>query len=124
MPFEEPPLSLELFTPDIGCNTAKVYKTFHDYLLRTVNVASFFGWDQMDSRTLLSLIVDPIALNDLYPAALATYPELEKLNTKGWFFSGSGSTFFRIKDDELTSFNIYLTEILFALRDSSFSKEI
>ncbi len=95
--FEEAPLKFELYTPEIGCDTAEVYKTFHKYLLRNVDLTSFFGWERMDSRTLLSLIADPIALNDLYAAALATCPELEDLDTKGWFFSGSGSTFFRIK---------------------------
>ena len=98
MPFEEPPLNVELFTPEIGCDTAEVYKTFHTYLLRNVDRTTFFGWEHMDSRTLLKLIADPIVLNDLYPAALATYPELEKLDREGWFFSGSGSTFFRIKE--------------------------
>lgn len=97
-PFEEAPLSLELFTPNISCDTTEVYKTFHTYLLRNVDLTTFFGWDRMDSRTLLNLIADPIALNDLYPAALATCPELEKLDTKGWFFSGSGSTFFKLKE--------------------------
>jgi 4-diphosphocytidyl-2-C-methyl-D-erythritol kinase len=97
MPFEETPFAIELYTPDIGCDTAKVYKTFNTYLLRNIDLTTFFGWDRMDSKTLLNLIQDPIALNDLYPAALASYPELEKLDTKGWFFSGSGSTFFKIK---------------------------
>ncbi|SFV51620.1 4-diphosphocytidyl-2-C-methyl-D-erythritol kinase [hydrothermal vent metagenome] len=96
-PFDEPPLSLELFTPELGCDTSEVYKTYHKYLLRTMDPTSFFGWERIDSKTLLGLISDPIALNDLYPAALATYPELEKLDTKGWFFSGSGSTFFKPK---------------------------
>ena len=98
MPFEEPPLQLELFTPDIGCDTAEVYKTFNKYLLRNVDLTSFFGWDKMDSRTLLKLIQDPVALNDLFPAAMAAYPELEKSKKAGWFFSGSGSTFFRLKE--------------------------
>jgi len=98
-PFNEPPLHFELFTPELGCNTAEVYKTYHKYLLRTMDPTSFFGWEKMDSKTLLSLIADPIVLNDLYPAALATYPKLEKLDTKGWFFSGSGSTFFRLKEN-------------------------
>ncbi|BAF71341.1 4-(cytidine 5'-diphospho)-2-C-methyl-D-erythritol kinase [Sulfurovum sp. NBC37-1] len=97
-PFRETPLKLELFTPDIGCDTAKVYQTYHKYLLRTLDPKSFFGWENMDSGTLLQLIADPVALNDLYPAALSTCPALEKLDTKGWFFSGSGSTFFRVKD--------------------------
>jgi 4-diphosphocytidyl-2-C-methyl-D-erythritol kinase len=38
-----------------------------------------------------------VVLNDLYPAAMIAYPELEELDMKGWFFSGSGSTFFRLK---------------------------
>jgi 4-diphosphocytidyl-2-C-methyl-D-erythritol kinase len=96
-PFEEAPLEVELFTPDIGCDTAEVYKTFHKYLLQYISRASFFGWENLDSKTLLNLIPDPIALNDLYPAALVAYPKLEELDRKGWFFSGSGSTFFRIK---------------------------
>jgi 4-diphosphocytidyl-2-C-methyl-D-erythritol kinase len=90
-------LQLELFTPDIGCDTAEVYKTFNQYLLRNVDLTSFFGWDKMDSRTLLKLIQDPIVLNDLFPAAMAVCPELEKVKKEGWFFSGSGSTFFRLK---------------------------
>ena len=96
-PFQEEPLEVELFTPDIGCDTAEVYKTFNKYLLQYISRASFFGWENLDSRTLLNLIPDPIALNDLYPAALVAYPKLEELDRKGWFFSGSGSTFFRIK---------------------------
>ena len=99
MPFEEPPLTLEIFTPEhINCNTAEVYKTFHTYLLRNIDPTSFFGWNQMDSRTLLKLITDPVVLNDLYPAAMASCPELEKVKKEGWFFSGSGSSFFRLKE--------------------------
>ena len=97
--FEEAPLGLEIYTPDIKCDTAKVYKTFNHYLLQHISLASFFGWNRLESKSLLSLIVDPIALNDLYPAAMVAYPELEELDKKGWFFSGSGSSFFRIKED-------------------------
>ena len=96
-PFFEEPLALELHTPDIGCDTTIVYKTFKKYLFNNIDPATYFGWENLDSRTLLNLIVDPVALNDLYPAAMVAYPELEDLDMKGWFFSGSGSTFFRIK---------------------------
>ncbi len=95
--FEEEPLSVELFTPEIGCDTTLVYKTFNKYLLQYISLASFFGWERLDSRTLLNIVPDPIALNDLYPAALVAYPKLEELDRDGWFFSGSGSTFFRLK---------------------------
>ena len=95
-PFEEEPLRLELFTPDIGCDTAVVYKTFKEHLLSDIKLSSFIGWDKLDSKTLLERIADPMELNDLYKAALIAYPELKKVAKEGWFFSGSGSTFFRL----------------------------
>lgn len=94
-PFDEEPLRLELFTPDIGCDTTLVYKTFKEHLLSEIKLSSFIGWDTMDSKTLLEQVSDPIKLNDLYAAALIAYPELKNLAKEGWFFSGSGSTFFR-----------------------------
>jgi 4-diphosphocytidyl-2-C-methyl-D-erythritol kinase len=96
MPFNEKPMKFELFTPTVTCDTTEVYKTFHKFLLRNIDRTTFFGWEQMDSRTILKLIGDPIALNDLYPSAMATYPELESEKKDGWFFSGSGSTFFKV----------------------------
>ena len=96
-PFEEDPLAVELYTPDIGCDTALVYKTFKKHLLDDITLSSFMGWEKLDSKTLLDLIGDPIILNDLYNAALLAYPELKELAKEGWFFSGSGSTFFKLK---------------------------
>ncbi|MDM5272197.1 4-(cytidine 5'-diphospho)-2-C-methyl-D-erythritol kinase [Sulfurovum sp. zt1-1] len=99
-PFEEETLHLELFTPKIGCDTTVVYKTFKKHLLDDITLCSFTGWEKIDSRTLLETIADPIILNDLYAAALIAYPELGEVPQakEGWFFSGSGSTFFRIKN--------------------------
>ncbi|WP_309499508.1 4-(cytidine 5'-diphospho)-2-C-methyl-D-erythritol kinase [Sulfurovum sp.] len=96
-PFEEELLPLELHTPDIRCDTSVVYKTFKEHLLNDISLSSFIGWDKLDSNTLLEHISDPIMLNDLYSAALMAYPELKKVDANGWFFSGSGSTFFKIK---------------------------
>ncbi|MEA3456461.1 MAG: 4-(cytidine 5'-diphospho)-2-C-methyl-D-erythritol kinase [Campylobacterota bacterium] len=96
-PFKEEPLSLELYTPPVGCDTALVYKTFKTYYLPDIKLSSFIGWDTLPSRELLAKIDDSALLNDLYPAALKAYPELEKYAKSGWFFSGSGSTFFRIR---------------------------
>ena len=96
-PFEEAPLALELYTPNLGCDTAVVYKTFKEHLLDDITLCSFLGWEKLDSKTLLERIADPIILNDLYNAALLAYPELKELAKEGWFFSGSGSTFFRLK---------------------------
>lgn len=96
-PFEEEPLTLELYTPTVACDTSVVYKTFKKKLLPTISVCTFFGWDDIYSRTLLESINDPRKLNDLYSASLLAYPELKDVAKEGWFFSGSGSTFFRIK---------------------------
>ncbi len=96
-PFNEEPLDIELYTPNIGCDTALVYKTFKDNLLKNITVCSFFGWDAIDSKTLLHTNSDPIVLNDLYKASLLAYPKLKEVAKEGWYFSGSGSTFFRIK---------------------------
>ena len=96
-PFDEKPLSLELFTPNIACDTSVVYKTFKEHLLNNISVCSFFGWDNIDSKSVLETISSPIKLNDLYAASLIAYPELKEVAKEGWFFSGSGSTYFRLK---------------------------
>jgi len=94
--FDEAPLPIELYTPPIGCDTTLVYKTFKKELLDKISLCSFIGWDKLDSRTLLEMIDDPVILNDLYAAALISYPELESYAKPDWFFSGSGSTYFRL----------------------------
>lgn len=95
-PFEEAPLSLELYTPNLGCDTSVVYKTFKKYLLEDITLSSFQGWEKLDSKTLLKTIQNPTTLNDLYAAALIAYPTLKNETKEGWFFSGSGSTFFTL----------------------------
>jgi len=95
--FEEEPLSLELYTPELGCDTTIVYKTFKEHLLDNISLTSFIGWDQLDSKTLLEKIHDPVRLNDLYAASRIAYPDIKEIAREGWYFSGSGSTFFKIK---------------------------
>jgi len=94
-PFDEAPLSLELYTPPVGCDTAEVYKHFKKYFLASIRMSSFIGWEGIPSKEILTKIHDPDLLNDLYPAAKLTCPSLEEYCRPGWFFSGSGSTFFR-----------------------------
>lgn len=96
--FDEPSLELELYTPKIGCDTSEVYKTFKNNLLKEISLCSFLGWDKLDSKTLLEMIADPIILNDLYAASLIAYPALKEIAPEGWFFSGSGSTFFKLRE--------------------------
>lgn len=93
-PFEEEPLNLQLYTPDIGCDTSVFYKIVKQHLLANISLSSFSGWNKLDSKSILALTSDPAILNDLYAASLITYPDLKKEAREGWFFSGS--TFFKL----------------------------
>jgi 4-diphosphocytidyl-2-C-methyl-D-erythritol kinase len=94
-PFDEEPLDLEIYTPPIGCDTAKVYQRFKKDLFETIDTASFASWHTQSSHHLLQQY-DAITLNDLYKAALLEYPNLKEYAKDGWYFSGSGSSFFRV----------------------------
>jgi 4-diphosphocytidyl-2-C-methyl-D-erythritol kinase len=96
-PFDETPLDLELFTPPLACDTASVYRIFRERFLPGIAPENFRGWAVRPSRELLSGIGDPQRLNDLYPAALLHCPDLKRYAKEGWYFSGSGSSFFRPK---------------------------
>lgn len=95
--FDEEALSFEIYKPPLGCDTAQVYKRFKHELLQNIKLSSFIGWDQIPSYELLTK-VDAVMANDLYKAALIEYPKLKEYQKEGWFFSGSGSSFFKVID--------------------------
>ena len=92
----EEPFEIELYTPDIHCDTPLVYKTFKKELFDDIDLKSFEGWEKLSSKEVLEK-VDAVEANDLYKASLIAYPELKEIAPKDWYFSGSGSTFFRLK---------------------------
>jgi len=93
--FQDEPFSIELFMPKIHCDTPRVYKTFKKELLNDIDVNSFKEWEKLSTKEVLSTINAEEA-NDLYRASLIAYPQLKEVAPKGWYFSGSGSTFFKI----------------------------
>ena len=93
--FDEEPLPLEIYTPPVACDTAAVYRTFKERFFDRIDPLSFLGWEKIPSARLLERVHDPILLNDLYPAALKTCEKLGEEAPEGWYFSGSGSSFFR-----------------------------
>ncbi|MDD2384876.1 MAG: 4-(cytidine 5'-diphospho)-2-C-methyl-D-erythritol kinase [Sulfurospirillaceae bacterium] len=96
--YDEPILDIEVFTPPLECNTALVYKMYREHFLHKVSeIDTAFAMGNMASEVLLSTYRIE-ELNDLYAACLKVYPELEAYVKEGWFFSGSGSSFFRIKN--------------------------
>ena len=92
----EEPFEIELYTPNIHCDTPLVYKTFKRELFDDIEPTSFKGWERLSSKEVLKK-VDAVMANDLYKASLIAYPELKNMAKDGWYFSGSGSTFFQIK---------------------------
>jgi len=94
---DEKALDLEIFTPPLACNTALVYKTYREYFLQSSNQALASRMVALKSSELLSNFSKE-ELNDLFPACLKAYPSLGDYAKKGWFFSGSGSSFFRLKE--------------------------
>ena len=95
--FDEKALDIEVFTPALACNTALVYKTYREYFLQSMDQALALKMVALKSPELLSRFTKN-ELNDLFPACLKAYPELDAYAQEGWFFSGSGSSFFRLKE--------------------------
>jgi len=90
---------LETVTPpDIQCSTVAVFQAYRKHFAATMasNKGAAERLARMTSRELLEK-GRPGELNDLFPAALKLYPELYHNNETDLFFSGSGSSFFRIK---------------------------
>ncbi len=95
-PFDDEDFKIELFMPDIHCDTPLVYKTFKRELFDKIEPTAFEGWDKLKTKEVLNR-ANAVMANDLYRASLIAYPQLRDIAKEGWYFSGSGSTFFRIK---------------------------
>ena len=95
--FDEEPLELEIITPNIHCNTAKVYQAFDECCLKEVSKNAGASLMLNSSKDILNSIKDPSKLNDLYIPALNLCPTLKEYAKEGNYLSGSGSSFFRVK---------------------------
>ena len=92
--FDEVLPDIEVFTPDIFCSTPEVYRCFREEFFKTSNAEE---WEGLRSSEALR-IHTPYELNDLLEPALKLYPELRQYVDSGMFFSGSGSSFFRVNN--------------------------
>lgn len=94
--FNEPLIDFEVVTPDIQISTPAVYRYYREHLYAPLTTEDAIQLESLSSREVLASM-SPKEANDLYLSALGCYKELEE--KEGWFFSGSGSSFFRIKED-------------------------
>jgi len=94
--FDEPALKIQTVTPNIEISTPKVYQKFRADFYQELDDEECTVLREMPSIEVLKHYT-PQKANDLFAPALALYPELEQHHKKGWFFSGSGSSFFTLK---------------------------
>lgn len=93
--FDEPALKIKTVTPKIEISTPKVYNAFREHFYKELGEEELNRLAQMPSPEVLATHT-ALEANDLFEPALMLYPELEKHRKSGWFFSGSGSSFFTI----------------------------
>lgn len=96
--FKEEPLNLEIITPPVHCDTAAVYKEYDKAFLDKADPNSGLILMLQKSKDILKHFSKPEDLNDLYLPALNLYPKLKDYYKEGYFFSGSGSSFFKLKE--------------------------
>lgn len=96
-PFEDEHLEFTSFTPDIQCHTADVFKHYADNYYAPISKADKRFFATLSTKDALNLYTIDSA-NDLYKAASNLYPNLKNHAKEAYFFSGSGSTFFKLKD--------------------------
>ena len=93
--FKEESLNIEVITPKIACDTGKIYKNFREKFYKELNkdeVKELFATNSKDILKKFSIN----EANDLYFSALDLNQDLKKFEKDNWFFSGSGSSFFKI----------------------------
>lgn len=94
--FDEEPLELVIYTPKIEVSTPKVYQTYRELYFDPIDNAKTNLLKHMRSLEVLkNFSIDEV--NDLFQPALHNYPALKEIQKKGYFFSGSGSSFFTLK---------------------------
>ncbi len=95
--FKEPLLDFEIFTPKIEISTPKVYTIYRENFFNPIDG---FKVDELKKATSLEVLntmsIDEV--NDLFKPALQEYKELKNHYKHGWYFSGSGSSFFRVRE--------------------------
>ncbi len=93
--FKEPLLSFDIYTPNIEISTPRVYKSYRENFYNPIPNAEVQKLKQTNSLDVLGFF-KPKEANDLFAPALKEYKELQQHYKEGYFFSGSGSSFFSI----------------------------
>ena len=93
--FDEEILDIETITPKIECNTAEIFKVFREKFYKEISKNDKEKLLNLNSKQILNNLNINEA-NDLYEASKYVYADLEKYEKDDWYFSGSGSSFFKL----------------------------
>ena len=95
--FEEELLDIETFTPEIEISTPKVYSIYREDFYNPIDGFETARLKRVSSKEILNTMSVDEA-NDLFKPAVQEYKELKEHFRAGYFFSGSGSSSFRLKE--------------------------
>ncbi|MBY0541159.1 MAG: 4-(cytidine 5'-diphospho)-2-C-methyl-D-erythritol kinase [Campylobacterales bacterium] len=95
--FDEEILNIDTITPNIKCNTGEIFKLFRENFYKQISRNEADKLLKMKSVEILNNLNIKEA-NDLYEPAISVYPDLKEYTKKDWFFSGSGSSFFKVNN--------------------------
>jgi len=95
--FDEEILDIDTITPKIECNTSEIFKIFREKFYKQVSKEEEIRLLSLNSKDILKEF-NIYEANDLYEPAITTKPELKEYAKEDWFFSGSGSSFFKVNN--------------------------
>ena len=97
--YKEELLNIETYTPKIEISTPRVYKVYREDFFAPIDG---FETQELKERTSLDILKSMSAdeANDLFKPALQEYKDLKQHYKHGYFFSGSGSSFFKVIEDK------------------------
>ncbi len=96
--FEEEILDFDIITPKIKCNTAEIFTRFRDKFYKEIKKDEKEKLLNLKSKQIIKRYNISEA-NDLFESAVDLYAKLNDFNKNNYFFSGSGSSFFKVKDE-------------------------
>ncbi len=95
--FKEPLLQIETYTPKIEISTPRVYTIYREDFFNPIDDLEKDKLKKISSlESLQEMSADEA--NDLFKPALQEYKELQNHYKNGYYFSGSGSSFFKVKN--------------------------
>ncbi|PZT47816.1 4-(cytidine 5'-diphospho)-2-C-methyl-D-erythritol kinase [Helicobacter valdiviensis] len=92
---QERTFKVEIITPKIHANTKEIYKLYAKKFYAPISTNEAKSWLDISNQDVFKK--DAISLNDLLLPLLEIYPSLKEYLKEGYFLSGSGSSFWRVK---------------------------